>query len=293
MIFIGEEEVFMFALGRIFFVKLIVFVLWVFQATNCYSLDAPYEPNDSFEEAYFLGPQEEIRARLETVNDNDIYKIIVIEHGMVEINYKPQPVLKFSNRFYFNILNEQGNILQAKVITVNHYDTVGYSKIAYTFDKGIYFIQLKVDKYHFDQVDQNKLYSLKINQFTDGTLSATPCTSNNLSGCVRETDCKAFGGYWYDNQCQRQPCNAHFLALCPDEPSCIRAGGYWSHNLQYCFNGDISSFEKHNCSTCASYNVHTGNLHIPCLVLGKNYWLDLKLINVNPIQLQLISIGEN
>lgn len=43
---------------------------------------------------------------------------------------------------------------------------------------------------------------------------------------------------------------------------------------------------------CASFDMFTNTLHIPCLNLGKNYWLDLNLINSNPIQFGVSGYGE-
>ncbi len=43
---------------------------------------------------------------------------------------------------------------------------------------------------------------------------------------------------------------------------------------------------------CASFNIFTNTLHIPCFNMGKNYWLDLKLTNSNPVQFELSGYGE-
>lgn len=46
--------------------------------------------------------------------------------------------------------------------------------------------------------------------------------------------------------------------------------------------------------TCkASFNMFTNTLHVPCLDMGKSYWLDLELINSGPVQLELKGFGEN
>ncbi len=41
----------------------------------------------------------------------------------------------------------------------------------------------------------------------------------------------------------------------------------------------------------ASFNLFTNTLHVPCLSMGDEYWLDLKLINSEPVQLEMTSFG--
>ena len=53
-----------------------------------------------------------------------------------------------------------------------------------------------------------------------------------------------------------------------------------------CENNDNSMCE-------ASFNLFTNTLHIPCLRMGENYWLDLSLINSDPVQLELRGFGKN
>ena len=43
----------------------------------------------------------------------------------------------------------------------------------------------------------------------------------------------------------------------------------------------------------ASFNMFTNTMHIPCLNMGDSYWLDLGLINSNPVQLELTDFGKN
>ena len=44
-------------------------------------------------------------------------------------------------------------------------------------------------------------------------------------------------------------------------------------------------------SSCATYNSDNKTLHIPCFSYGSDFWLDLKLIGVNPFVFQLIDYG--
>ena len=46
-----------------------------------------------------------------------------------------------------------------------------------------------------------------------------------------------------------------------------------------------------NCE--ASFNILTNTLYVPCLDIEGEYWLDLKLINANPIQFELTGFGKN
>ncbi len=45
---------------------------------------------------------------------------------------------------------------------------------------------------------------------------------------------------------------------------------------------------------CASFDFFTNSLHIPCFSSGSSsYWLDFKIINDNPVQLELTNVGQN
>ncbi len=47
-------------------------------------------------------------------------------------------------------------------------------------------------------------------------------------------------------------------------------------------------------TTCASFDFFSNSLHIPCFSSGSSsYWLDLKIINDNPVQLELTDFGQN
>ena len=63
-------------------------------------------------------------------------------------------------------------------------------------------------------------------------------------------------------------------------------------------NGDESECPICQCSptidSCkASFDMFTNTLHVPCLEMGKSYWLDLELISSEPVQLELKGFGEN
>jgi hypothetical protein len=55
------------------------------------------------------------------------------------------------------------------------------------------------------------------------------CDSNNLNLCLEEDDCKASGGYWYDDICNKDPaeCDVSHVPLCEDEETCTGFSGYW------------------------------------------------------------------
>lgn len=57
--------------------------------------------------------------------------------------------------------------------------------------------------------------------------------------------------------------------------------------------GIASNNNSCDMSCAASFNMFTNTLHIPCLEMGQSYWLDLELINSDPIQLELKGFGEN
>ena len=55
--------------------------------------------------------------------------------------------------------------------------------------------------------------------------------------------------------------------------------------------GEIPNIES---SKCANFDFFTNSLHIPCFSSGtSSYWLDLKIINDNPVQLELTNFGQN
>ena len=76
---------------------------------------------------------------------------------------------------------------------------------------------------------------------------------------------------------------------------------------EYCKNNPASCGidigEQKECPICecstttdgceASFNMSTNTLHVPCLDMGKSYWLDLELINLDPVQLELKGFGVN
>ncbi len=76
---------------------------------------------------------------------------------------------------------------------------------------------------------------------------------------------------------------------------------------EYCINNPsacgIDTGGEEECPVCqcspsqdgceASFNMFTNTLHVPCLEMGKSYWLDLELINSEPVQLELKGFGEN
>jgi len=45
---------------------------------------------------------------------------------------------------------------------------------------------------------------------------------------------------------------------------------------------------------CATYTASTGIIHVPCVKVGeKSYWADFQVSNTNPVQLDLVGVGEN
>ena len=45
---------------------------------------------------------------------------------------------------------------------------------------------------------------------------------------------------------------------------------------------------------CSTYTASTGIIHVPCVKVGeKSYWADLQMSSTNPVQLNLVGIGEN
>ncbi|MEA2000176.1 MAG: toxin-antitoxin system YwqK family antitoxin [Euryarchaeota archaeon] len=61
------------------------------------------------------------------------------------------------------------------------------------------------------------------------------CDSEHLSLCDNENDCEDAGGYWYNNQCnkeaeEKEECDDEHLNLCDNEKECGDAGGYWYNN---------------------------------------------------------------
>jgi hypothetical protein len=59
--------------------------------------------------------------------------------------------------------------------------------------------------------------------------------------------------------------------------------------------GDQSSSQSEAGNQCATFNFITNKLHIPCFNAGSlpTFWLDMKLINSDPVQLELTDVGEN
>ena len=55
----------------------------------------------------------------------------------------------------------------------------------------------------------------------------------------------------------------------------------------------ICTYEAVVDSCEATFNMFTNTLHVPCLDMGKSYWLDLELISSEPVQLELKGFGEN
>ncbi len=44
---------------------------------------------------------------------------------------------------------------------------------------------------------------------------------------------------------------------------------------------------------CATFNMFTNTLHVPCLDMGTIYWLDLSMTGSDPVMLELIGFGES
>jgi len=69
--------------------------------------------------------------------------------------------------------------------------------------------------------------------------------------------------------------------------------------IEYCQNhpeecGLTCGQEISSTENCATFNLFENKLHIPCFQIGdKTYWLDLKLIENNPVKLELTHFGEN
>ncbi len=68
---------------------------------------------------------------------------------------------------------------------------------------------------------------------------------------------------------------------------------------QYCINNPSACGLCAQCGSgnvdgeCASFNMFTNTLHIPCLDMGESYWLDLMLINSDPVRLEMTGFGRN
>ena len=63
--------------------------------------------------------------------------------------------------------------------------------------------------------------------------NATPvrCDNNHLYLCRNQGQCSSFGGYWYNNSCNKTPqCNSTNLSYCNNSGACSSAGGYWYNN---------------------------------------------------------------
>ncbi len=76
--------------------------------------------------------------------------------------------------------------------------------------------------------------------------------------------------------------------------------GDFEAGKQYCINNPNACGLYSSCdcgenvvrNMCATFDFFTNTLHIPCLDLGISYWLDLKLINTEPVQLELTDFGK-
>ncbi len=56
----------------------------------------------------------------------------------------------------------------------------------------------------------------------------------------------------------------------------------------------VGSTSPNTPSSCASFNIFTNTLHVPCLDLGtENYWLDMMLEGTDPIRFTLTDFGGN
>lgn len=62
---------------------------------------------------------------------------------------------------------------------------------------------------------------------------------------------------------------------------------------EYCRNHPEECGIIYASGVCATFDLFTNTLHIPCLDMGTSYWLDLELISSDPVQLRLTGFGEN
>lgn len=267
----------------------------------CFAEDTPFEINDTKENAYFIGNMKSLHARFETENDADWYKIIVTHPGMLKLVFTVQHGTTNHYRTeYVSLIDGSGKRITYVKQRITETQDIELTR---TLDKsGIYYIKLSLDDQStWDYLDHKAYYRLKILPMAGLVLANKECSEADVASCQSDADCIMYGGYWYDNRCNIEPCNAQYLSICPDEESCNNAGGYWSSVKAFCFNGDIADLEA-GCPTntntttqgCANFDFFTNSVHIPCLTAGDaSYWLDLKLINNNPVQLELSNFGTN
>jgi hypothetical protein len=98
----------------------------------------------------------------------------------------------------------------------------------------------------FDQNLQDPLvYTFELVGSENG---ATECNSDNLNLCLDETNCISFGGYWYDDICNKEEaqCDSNHLSLCLDEGGCTGSSGYWYDGL--CHKEEKGAFAPENSS---------------------------------------------
>ncbi len=122
---------------------------------------------------------------------------------------------------------------------------------------------------------------------------------------ITQEQCENTGKFWCDGICQLTQCDinsgtcsqseldAKYEAgkqYCIDNPEecgiSTGDGGYTKADLDAKYQEGFTAGKKTTCDTsnppvsddnCASFNMFTNILHIPCLDLGDSYWLDLTL----------------
>ncbi len=59
------------------------------------------------------------------------------------------------------------------------------------------------------------------------------------------------------------------------------------------YNAGLAASSSGTVGGCATYDLFTNKLHIPCLDLGATYWLDLTVTGANPLLFELTDFGAN
>ena len=184
--------------------------------------------------------------------------------GCIDQDIDTEPGKKYELSFYMaaNLACAPSTVSLKLYINNNIIDTVSFNTVGHSFQN----MGWQLHKYKFNATDS--VTRIKFCSLTDG-----PCGPaidlvklSILDSCSDKYDEGFEAGKQY----------------CINNPS---ACGLYS-NCD-CNDGNVVG------NMCATFNLFTNTLHVPCLEMGTSYWLDLKLINTEPVQLELTGFGEN
>ena len=188
---------------------------------------------------------------------------------------------------------------------IHHFSFAGYYEMLNTSSLGQIEPNIMMAQYYKAQKEHSQSVMNEGDIDYDKLFSLLDCSEENSDNLCSEQIINEYYTKGFEEGkkfCRTSPKECGIDKLKNDEADLGFQEGYnqgYNDCLAESIINDLFSSEEFinelsfsgNCE--ASFNMFTNTLHVPCLDMGKSYWLDLELINAEPVQLELKGFGEN